>query len=361
MGQRTVLHAWHVANQARMVEFGDWEMPISYASITQEHAATRQAGGIFDISHMGRLRFTGTDTVRFLDHLLTNQVEPLRLGQIRYSLMLNESGGILDDVLVYRFADCHLLVVNASNREKILEWLQRHSSSWDVSMTDMTSRWAMIACQGPQAWDIAARVLDEFPPELRYYHAARTHYHSEEVVLSRTGYTGEDGVELMVPVECAVDLWQQLLDQGSDVGLQPVGLGARDTLRLEAAMPLYGHELSEEIDPIQAGLSWAVKADRKEFIGKEALAAKDPQRPVRVGMRLADKRIARQGFVIRRAGQAVGEVTSGTFAPTLQASIAMGYVVPEVAAPDTEVEIEIRGRPVPASVVPLPFYQRRKR
>ena len=344
-----------------MVDFGDWEMPISYSSITQEHLATRQAGGLFDISHMGRLQFTGPDTVQFLDHLLTNQVETLRLGQIRYSLMLGESGGILDDVLVYRFPESHLLVVNASNRTKILRWLEQHSSRWDVRVTDMTSHWAMIACQGPRAWEAVGRVLDEPPPELRYYHAAQTRFHSADTILSRTGYTGEDGVELMLPAEHATELWLQILDAGKTSGFQPVGLGARDTLRLEAAMPLYGHELSEDIDPVQAGLSWAVKADKKDFVGKVALEARDPQRPVRVGMRLVDKRIARQGFPVQRGGQTLGAVTSGTFAPTLQASIAMGYVDPEAARPGTEVEIIIRGRPVAASIVSLPFYQRRKR
>lgn len=360
MGRQTPLHAWHVDAGARIIDFGGWDMPVIYTSILEEHAATRSAAGLFDISHMGRLRFEGTDAVRFLDHVLTNRVDDLRIGQARYALVLNESGGILDDVLVYRMADWHLLVVNASNREKLLAWFERQRAGFDVTLTDLTRDFAMVACQGPSAPALSATVLGQSLEGVGYYTALESRYRGEPAIVSRTGYTGEDGFEWIVPHSLAETLWNELLDRGSAVGARPVGLGARDTLRLEAGMPLYGHELSEEIDPLQAGLGWAVKAEHKDFVGKAALREWPADRPIRVGLRLEDKRIAREGYAIEDKGVVVGHVTSGTFAPTVGASIAMGYVARTLARPGQSLEARIRGAAVAAQVVSLPFYKRKK-
>lgn len=356
---RTPLHDWHASHDARMVDFGGWEMPVSYVSIIDEHHATRRRAGLFDICHMGRLRFDGPDAVGFLDRVLTNRVDNLKVGQIRYSLVLNTEGCTLDDVLVYRLADYHLLVVNASNRPKLVDWFKQQLRGFDARMTDLTGDWGMVACQGPRAIAIAQTMFTENLSELHYYYAAPG-WPEQQSLVSRTGYTGEDGIEVIAPSGGIVALWQRLLEAGGD-SIQPVGLGARDTLRLEAGMPLYGHELTEQLDPIQAGLAWAVKSDAKDFVGKAALMRRHPSRPVRVGLAIADKRIAREGFRVVHGGSDVGFISSGTFSPTLEASIAMGYVSPDVAAIGTKLEVVIRDRPVAATVVPLPFYRREVR
>lgn len=343
-----------------MVDFAGWHMPVQYSSIVAEHQAVRTACGLFDIAHMGRLKFTGPDAVAFLDLLLTNDVASLAVGQIRYSLVTNEQGGILDDVLIYRFADFHLLVVNASNREKILAWIEKHRSGFNVSIEDLTPSQFMLALQGPRALDVIQPLVDVRIDGLAYYTGSPAQIGGVSGIVSRTGYTGEDGCEVIVPVSAAVGLWESLIECGSNVGLLPAGLGCRDTLRLEAAMPLYGHELNETIDPCTAGLAFGVKLDAKEFIGKPAVAAAkaNVDRPRRVGLELAGKRIAREGAEVFAGERKVGSVTSGTFSPTLQKSIAMGYVTPDVAPVGTALTIDIRGSHEPASVVKLPFYKR---
>lgn len=340
-----------------MIDFGGWDMPVTYSSINAEHQATREAATLFDICHMGRLQFEGPQTVAFLDHVLTNRVDTLKLGQARYALVLNEDAGILDDVLVYRMENYHLLVVNASNREKLLDWFSKHIGAFDCKLTDRTKEWAMVAVQGPKAIGFVQDLFELELSAINYYYATETQYQDAYCIVSRTGYTGEDGVELIVPADKIVDLCNLLRDKG----VSPAGLGARDTLRLEAGMPLYGHELNEKIDPIQAGLGWAVKADAKDFIGKPALQQRPEGRPVRVGLKLTGKRIPREGFQILHDGQDVGEVTSGTFSPTLQASIAMGYVRPDLSAVGTELAVAIRNSNEPANVVSLPFYKREKK
>ncbi|MFO0947095.1 MAG: glycine cleavage system aminomethyltransferase GcvT [Planctomycetota bacterium] len=360
MGRQTPLHAWHVKAGARIIDFGGWDMPVVYSSILEEHAATRSAAGLFDISHMGRLRFEGPDAVRFLDHVLTNRVDNLKSGQARYALVLNEAGCVLDDVLVYRMEGWHLLVVNASNREKLLQWFETKRKGFDFKLTDLTDDYAMVACQGPRAAALSETVFGEPLGHVEYYSAVDTRYRGEPAILSRTGYTGEDGFEWIVPRFLVESLWTSLLDAGASDGVKPVGLGARDTLRLEAGMPLYGHELTESIDPLQAGLGWAVKAELKEFIGKAALVNRPVDRPIRVGLKLADKRIAREGFAIEQNGREVGHVSSGTFAPTVGASIAMGYVAPPLARLGQALEVRIRNALVSAQVVSLPFYKRKK-
>jgi len=361
---RTPLYDWHVARGGRMVDFAGWAMPIIYSSIVAEHQATRTTVGLFDISHMGRLRFDGAASGAFLESLLTRRVLDMQPGQVRYSLVTNESGGILDDVLVYqlRAADgslYHLMVVNASNREKILGWIRPKLPAY-VRCTDQTAASGMIAVQGPQALEIAQPLVEAPLTSLRYYHAVETRLAGKAVVASRTGYTGEDGCELIVPAESLPSVWQALSDAAAAVGGMAAGLGARDTLRLEAGMPLYGHELSEQINPLTAGLHFAVNLRDRAFPGRDSLVEAVQYGPeqMRVGLALQGKRVPREGFAVLAGGRVVGQVTSGTFSPTLDRPIAMAYVDVTQSVAGTELEVDIRGRGEPAEVVALPFYRR---
>jgi aminomethyltransferase len=357
MLQRTPLYDWHVGHGARIVEFGGWDMPVQYSSIGEEHQAVRTAAGLFDISHMGRLSFAGADSLALIQDLFTNNAATMADFQVRYGLICNDNGGIKDDVLVYRWPYGWAMVVNASNREKIVDWIAAHRGNRDAQLQDQTLTTAMIAVQGPKAVALCRDITAVDPGALAYYHAAPTTYKGKGCVVSRTGYTGEDGVELMVKAEQGADLWEELIRRGA----KPCGLGARDTLRLEAAMPLYGHELNEDIDPFHAGLGWAVKLDKGDFLGREALARRkqDKTRPQRVGLELDGKRIAREGAVVTADGQPIGRVTSGTFSPTLGKAIAMAYLDPVRTQPGTICEVDVRGKPAEARVVPLPFYKRK--
>lgn len=349
-----------------MVDFAGWSMPVQYTSIVGEHQATRTGVGLFDISHMGRLRFDGAGAAALLDHLLTRRVLGLAPGLIRYSLIVNETGGILDDVLVYHLSEpdgtpFHLLVVNASNRRKVVDWVVRHlTPAHDVRFEDQTTDTAMIAVQGPRAIQLVEPLVEASIGGLEYYCGTVTQIRGVKGIASRTGYTGEDGCELIVPAAAAAGLWEQLTVEGAVLGLQPAGLGARDTLRLEAGMPLYGHELSEQINPYQAGLGFAVHLKDRQFIGSEALARSKEATdlPRRVGLLVEGNRVAREHFSVSFAGEVVGEVTSGTYSPTLERPIAMAYVRSDVAQVGTELEIDVRGRAVSARVTPLPFYRR---
>src|SRR5262245_54723460 len=306
LGQ-TPLHDWHAAHGGRMVEFGGWSMPVQYSSIVAEHTATRTAAGLFDISHMGRIRFDGADAVRFLNALVTRDISDLKPGGIRYALVTNDQAGVKDDVLVYHLQDgaggsYYLLVVNASNRPKILDWIDeqmatRRTAMPDLTYADLTHDWAMIAVQGPAAISLAQPLVDAEIAPLKYYTGTETRIAGHGGIVSRTGYTGEDGVELIVGNAVVERGWCALLGAGGGRGVLPCGLGARDTLRLEAAMPLYGHELNEETNPLQAGLKFAVSLDKAAYPGQEAMrnAAKDPALPRLVGLELEGKRPAREG------------------------------------------------------------------
>jgi len=360
---RTPLASWHQAHGGRMVEFGGWSMPVQYTSIAQEHQAVRNHVGLFDISHMGRLTFHGADPLPWLESVTTNHVARLVEGQIQYSLMTNEQGGVIDDVLVYRLPVGYCMVCNASNRAPVVAQLDSHRPTPSATvLTDKTLATAMIAVQGPEAIDTVQALFDAPLAPIPYYHAILGRLlGAVDAVISRTGYTGEDGFELIVAAREAVRVWEALLDAGRDRGILPCGLGARDTLRFEAAMPLYGHELSEEINPFAAGVGWAVKLDKGEFVGREALRMfKQEPGKVRVGLRLEGKRIARQGCPVVRDGEALGLVTSGTFAPTLGESLAMALVDPAVKGLGTFLTVDVRGHHVPAQVVKLPFYRRKE-
>ena len=374
---KTPLFDWHVSHLGRTVEFGGWEMPVQYSSVIDEHLATRTAVGLTDVSHMGRLKFTGEGSCRFLDGFLTRNVAVIKHGQVRYSLVTNDQGGIIDDVLISRFespdetgGEYYMLVVNASNREKVLSHLQRYLTpevQKDVTLTDLTFPTAMFAVQGPKAVELLQPFVDVDLATIKYYnglHVSLNHPKAagRQFLLTRTGYTGEDGFEICVDAEIATEIWDALLQAGQPLGAKPVGLGARDTLRLEAALPLYGHELSEKITPFEAGLSYALHLEGTKFPGSNVLArlADQPLFRVRIGFELEGKRPAREGCEIWHDGISVGVVTSGTFAPTLNRAIGMGYVPPSLVEPDTKIEIDIRGKKAAAHVVPLPFYSRKK-
>ncbi len=363
---KTPLDDWHRQAGARMVPFAGYEMPIQYSSIVDEHNACRTSAGLFDVSHMGRLRFDGDGAEQLLDHLLTRRVDDLGVGKVRYGLICDAEGGVLDDVLVSHLKTpsdryFHLMVVNASNRAKILKWIEPHLADFpNVTMTDRTDLTAMIAVQGPQAIEVCNRLFDIDISKLKYYTARITQQMSKPVIISRTGYTGEDGFELIVRAEEANRIWENLMLVGRDVGFQAVGLGARDTLRMEAAMPLYGHELNEQIDPISAGLKFACSLDDRRFIGDEALrriAAAGPSK-VRIGLVPEGKRPAREGCeVLSPEGEKIGVVTSGGPSPTLGHPIAMAYV--DASHQDaTSFQIDIRGKTVMANRTKLPFYKR---
>jgi aminomethyltransferase len=345
-----------------MVDFAGWLMPVQYTSIVAEHQATRTAIGLFDVSHMGRLRFDGPGAGEFLERLVTRSVRDLKPGRIRYSLVTNGEGGILDDVLVYHLSDAagttyYLMVVNASNRTKIIDWLNpRLPETGGVQLTDVTRDWAMIAVQGPQALAAAQPLVEAKLNGLKYYQGCETMVAGHGGIVSRTGYTGEDGCELIVGAAVAPAVWEALIAAGGTAA----GLAARDTLRLEAAMPLYGHELSESINPFQAGLAFAVDLDGRTFPGRDALAKlKDDRRlQRRIGLELPGKRPARQGNILLYEGRQVGEVTSGTMSPTLGRPIAMGYVEPQVATLGQPLTVDVRGQALDARVVSLPFYRR---
>ncbi len=348
-----------------MVDFSGWSMPVQYHSIVEEHQATRTRAGLFDVSHMGRLRFSGAGAGAFLDRLVTRRVDNLAAGKIRYALIVNESGGVLDDVLVYRLADptgtpYFAMVVNAGNRQKIMAWIDSQLSGFDAAYVDETPTTAMLAVQGPHAIEMVDPLLAAPLAKLGYYTGIWTEILGAPCVLSRTGYTGEDGCEITVAADAAENVWTEILKRGASLGAKAAGLGARDTLRLEAAMPLYGHELTEQIDPYQAGLGFAVNLTGREFVGREALQAlkNRADAPRRVGLEMLGRRIPREHFPVQADGAVVGEITSGTFSPTLQKPIAMAYLPPALAHEGAEVEVQIRNRLEPARVVKLPFYSR---
>ncbi len=346
-----------------MVDFAGWEMPILYRGIVEEHEQTRKSGSLFDVSHMGRLQITGKQAVDFLNKVLTRNVAEQRVGQSRYSLVCHESGGVLDDVIVSKDARHWLIVCNASNREKIVRHLTavRDSGSFEAAIDDQTESTAMVAIQGPKAVDLLAETLSIDLRSIKRYGFETGEYMMTKFTLFRSGYTGEDGAEIIVSARMAASAVKSLSGEVNrlDSPIKPAGLGARDTLRLEAAMPLYGHELTEGFDPVSAGLSWAVDL-KKDFIGVEPLRVIAHHGPARklVGLELEGRRIARQGSPVRSDQTLVGEVTSGTFSPTLQKSIAMAYVDANHAAVGTQLAVDLRGTLNPAKIVPLPFYKR---
>jgi len=352
---RTPLHDRHVALGARMVPFAGYAMPVQYRSILEEHAAVRERAGLFDVSHMGQIHFRGAGARASLDLLLTRSVEKLRPGRVRYALLCNQQGGVVDDVTVYRSGqDEFFLCVNAANVEKDFAWCRRFAEGAEIE--DASARTGLLALQGPASSQVLCDLADPAVAELRRFHFLETPVAGVPALVSRTGYTGSDGFELYLPAEGTGEVWDALLSKGEARGLQPAGLGARDTLRLEAALPLYGHELDDHTTPLEAGLDRFVRGGGG-FLGCEALerqAASGPERRL-VGFRVEGRGIAREGHAIYHDGREVGRVTSGAPSPTLGVAIGLGYVPRALAAPGSRLEIEVRGRALPAIVVETPF------
>jgi aminomethyltransferase len=356
---RTPLFDEHVAAGGKMVPFAGWEMPVQYTTgITAEHRAVREAAGLFDVSHMGELEVHGERALEFAQFVTTNDVSRLEAWQAQYSTLLNEDGTLLDDLLVYRLPDHVLLVVNGSNKDRDLAWIRQYADRFGVEVRDRTDEIALLAIQGPKAAGIVARLTDHPLEEIRYYRFATGTVAGIEALISRTGYTGEDGFELYVPAAEAVALWRRLLDAGRDDGLVPAGLGARDSLRLEMGYALYGNDLDERRTPLEAGLGWVVKLDKGEFVGRDALRRRKEEgvRERLAGFRLRERGFPRPGYAVRVGGEPVGEVTSGVVSPSLGEGIGMAYLPVEAARPGTAIEIVIRDRPVAAEVVRPPFY-----
>lgn len=382
--RKTPLHDEHVALGASMTPFGGWLMPLRYTSDLAEHRAVREAAGLFDLSHMGNINVTGPDAAAFLDFALVGYISKVREMGARYSMICAEDGSVLDDLIVYHKAPGEYSVIaNAANAELVLAKLQERTTGFDVVLKDVQAGQALVAVQGPRAVEImlaTAGLVEDAEisggtafADLKYYACMGMRFEGEPVLVGRTGYTGEDGFEIWVPADRAVALWRALLAAGEPLGLVPAGLSARDSLRLEAGMPLYGHELDTTTTPFEAGMGRVVRLDKVSddgsplpFVGRDALAARKESAPARVlvGLRGEGRRPARadHDVVLRgtgtEPGTAVGRVTSGAPSPTLGYPIAMAYVTPEVSAEGTELAVDVRGRAEPFVVVPMPFYRR---
>lgn len=369
--RRTPLYECHREAGARLVPFAGWEMPVQYSGLMDEHRAVRTAAGLFDVSHMGEVRVTGAGAEAFLQRLTPNDVSKLTPGRAHYSALLTEQGTYVDDLLIYRVAeDEFLVVVNAANVDGDFAWMSRWLSEWgmsesgggDVELENLSDDYGLLALQGPRALAILAPLTDTDLDAIKYYRFAHGEVGGVPAILSRTGYTGEDGFELYVPADRAAEVWRLLLREGAGDGLVPAGLGARDTLRLEASMALYGHEIDATTTPWEACLDWTIKLDKGDFLGKEALVAQRAQGVRRrlVGFEMRERGIAREGYPVLDDGAEVGRVTSGTHSPTLGRALGMAYVPLEQSEVGSSLTVGIRGRGVAAEVVETPFYRRPK-
>jgi aminomethyltransferase len=362
--KKTPLNARHRALGARMVEFGGWDMPVEYSGIVDEHLAVRTRAGLFDVSHMGEIEIAGGDALKAVQHITSNDAAKLAIGQIQYSALTTPQGTFVDDVLVYKLADEHfMLVVNASNIIKDFNWITEHvPEQVDAVAVNTSSRYALLALQGPAARDVLQTLTAADLSGLKYYWFTTGEVASVRCTISRTGYTGEDGFEVFVPPASADRVWNAILTAGQSAGVIPAGLGARDTLRLEASMRLYGNDMDETTTVVEADLGWIVGWKKQEFLGFDVLQSQKAQGAPRklVGFEMLDRAIARHGYDVYIDGAHAGTVTSGTQTPFLKKAIGMAYVPADRAVPGTEFEVEVRGRRARASVVPMPFYKRPK-
>lgn len=364
-GKRTPLYEVHKNLGAEMIEFAGFLMPLGYDGIKEEVIATRKTAGLFDISHMGRIVIEGARAKEFLQEVITNDVQKLKPGRALYTLFCQENGGVIDDLILYQgfHPQTFILVINACNFQKDLDWLKRRASQMKIKIEDITEKQPMIALQGPNSLKIMERAGAKIK-RLRYFRWKSVKILNKIwAIVSRIGYTGEDGFEIIVLSKDVVELWQSLLKIGQEFGLKPAGLAARDTLRLEAGLPLYGHELSEKITPLETGLERFISFEKGDFIGKEALLKqkKEGVKKKLVGFEVIDGRMARYGYPIFNENEEIGWVTSGTLSPTLSRSLGMGFVNPGYAFPGNIFEIDIRGQRHQAKVVKLPFYKRGKK
>ena len=362
--KKTPLNAAHRELGGKMVDFGGWDMPVQYpAGVIEEHMATRTRAGLFDVSHMGEIWVEGADAILFINRITTNDVTQLVDGQAHYSALTNDKGGVVDDLLVYRFdQDKLLLVVNAGTTDKDWDWITSHKKDENVTLTNASADYCQIAVQGPEAIGILKTLTDTNLDEIKYYHFTTGRVDGVESIISRTGYTGEDGFEVYADAKSAEQLWQKILDAGDSVGILPCGLAARNTLRLESAMSLYGHELSDDITPLEAGLGWITKLKKGDFIGSDALKQKKETGLTRkiVGFEMTQPGIARDGHDVFIDEKRVGYVTSGSPAPFLKKNIGLAFLPIEFANEGQEIKIDVRGKHLSAKVVPTPFYKRQK-
>jgi aminomethyltransferase len=362
--KKTPLNARHRSLGARMVEFGGWDMPVEYSGIVAEHMAVRTRAGLFDVSHMGQIEIAGGDALKAVQHITSNDAARLAINQIQYSALTTPEGTVVDDVLVYKMRDDHfMLVVNASNIIKDFHWITRHiSGQGDAVAVNTSSRYALLALQGPAARDVLQPLTGANLSELKYYWFTTGEVASVLATISRTGYTGEDGFEIFVPPAAAERVWDAILNAGKSAGVVPAGLGARDTLRLEASMRLYGNDMDETTTVVEADLGWIVGWKKAEFLGREVLQKQKAEGAPRklVGFEMLDRAIARHGYDAYTDGTKVGVVTSGTQTPFLKKAIGMAYLPANRTASGTEFEVDVRGRRARAKVVPMPFYKRHR-
>jgi aminomethyltransferase len=363
MIKKTPLNEIHRSLGARMVEFAGWDMPVQYAGPIPEHLAVRQAAGLFDVSHMGEIEVRGPGALDLVDYVTPNDVRGLEDDQAHYTVLLNESGGIVDDLLVYKIADEHyLLVVNAGTTEKDFEWVKSHAGRFDCEVLNTSGAFAQIAIQGPAAEHILQGLTPALLDRIPSFWSQRAQIDGLRTRLSRSGYTGEDGFEIYCASHDAAHIWNRLMIEGADKGLVPCGLAARNTLRLEAKMPLYGHDIDDATTPLEAGLSWVVKLDKGDFVGRDALVRQKEAGVTRrlVGSEVLDRAPARDGYPVVKDGVEIAAVTSGSPAPYLKKNIGLAYLPVEHAKVGTEIGILVRGREVPAVVVKTPFYKRQR-
>jgi len=357
--KKTALYDAHLDLDAKIIDFGGWEMPVQYSSIIEEHKAVRNQAGIFDVSHMGEIMISGKQAKDLVQRLITNNAAKLTKGQIVYTPICYEDGGIVDDLLVYKLdIDKFLLVVNASNTTKDLRWVKKNAEVFeDVKVEDKTDYYSLIALQGPISREIINPLLEDDISDLKFYNFINTNIAGVEAIVSRTGYTGELGFEIYLDSKNAVEVWEALIEEGKDKGLKPAGLGARDTLRLEKALCLYGNDIDESTNPLEAGLGWTVKFDKDGFNGKEKLEQikEEGIQKKLVGFIMSERGIPRHGYEIVIDNEVVGEVTSGSYSPTLDENIGMAYIDKEYVKKDTEIKIRIRKREVKARIVETPF------
>ncbi|MDR3584818.1 MAG: glycine cleavage system aminomethyltransferase GcvT [Desulfosporosinus sp.] len=359
--KRTPLYEEHLVAKAKLIDFGGWEMPVQYAGVIEEHQTVRTKAGLFDVSHMGEINVYGKEALEFLQMLITNDISKLVDGEILYSPMCYPDGGTVDDLLVYRYDTKHyFIVVNASNTDKDYSWMLELAKNFDVSVDNVTDQYAQLAIQGPLAEVILQRISNVNLSKIKYYTFAHGELDGVQCLISRTGYTGEDGFEIYLSPEYARQLWRKIIEIGTPDGVEPIGLGARDTLRFEACLPLYGNELGAEISPLEAGLGYFVKLEKVAFIGREALQIQKEQGIPRmlVGLEMIGRGIARTHYPLQKNGEDIGFVTSGSFSPTLSKNIALGLIRTDRVVQGGIIDVLIRGKIVQAKLIPTLFYKR---
>ncbi len=360
MDLKTPLYDCHVQSKGKIVPFAGYLLPVQYETgVITEHMAVRKAAGLFDVSHMGEVMLTGSDALFNVQRIVTNDCSRMVNGQVKYSPMCNEAGGVVDDLLVYKInPEKYLLVINAANRFKDVEWIKQNLSG-SVVFEDISDQTAQIALQGPNSAGILGKLCEASELPVKYYtFKEKSMVGKIPCLISKTGYTGEDGYELYCSPADAADLWNMLMEAGSEEGLIPCGLGARDTLRLEAAMPLYGHEMDDDITPLETGLGFAVKMDKEDFIGKSGMIARGEIKRKRVGLNITGRGIAREKCPVFYEGKEVGVTTSGTHCPYIGRPVAMALLSTDYTAPGTKLEVEVRGKRISAEITELPFYKK---